>query len=91
MLFRSDCQELRNLLGITAPPLDYRIQRWPQSFPQADVGHLDLVDAIEAALPDGLYLAGSSYRGIGVPDCIRQGRDAAEKAAARLHGKVAVQ
>lgn len=84
-------QELRDLLGITAPPLDYRIQRWPQSFPQADVGHLDLVDAIEATLPGGLYLAGSSYRGLGVPDCIRQGRDAAEKAVAMLNGKVAVQ
>lgn len=79
-------EELRAMLGITAPPLDYRIQRWPHSFPQADVGHLDLVDAIEAALPDGLYLAGSSYRGLGVPDCIRQGRDAADKAAARLNG-----
>jgi oxygen-dependent protoporphyrinogen oxidase len=84
-------EELRDILGITAAPVDYRVQRWPQSFPQADVGHLDLVDAIEAALPDGLYVAGSSYRGIGVPDCIRQGRDAATKAVVRLNGKVAVQ
>ncbi|NJN43284.1 MAG: protoporphyrinogen oxidase [Anaerolineae bacterium] len=81
--------ELRELLGIRAIPLDYRVQRWPKSFPQADVGHLDLVNTIEGALPAGLYVAGSSYRGIGVPDCIRQGRDAAQKAIESCRLKVA--
>ncbi len=70
-------RELRELLDIQVEPSDYRVCRWPAEFPQADVGHLDRVDAIEAALPVGLYLAGSSYRGIGVPDCVRQGRDTA--------------
>ncbi len=76
--------ELKDLLGIEAEPLAYRVVRMPSGFPQADIGHLKLVDQIEAALPAGLYVAGSSYRGIGVPDCIRQGRDAAIKAAAYL-------
>lgn len=75
-------KELRDILDITARPVDYRVVRWAAGFPQADVGHLDLVDAIEAKLLDGIYLAGASYRGIGVPDCVRQGRDAAKQACA---------
>lgn len=68
-------RELGNLLGITAEPLAETTFRWPESFPQADVGHLDRVAEVESLLPPGLALTGSSYRGIGVPDCIRQGRD----------------
>ena len=76
--------ELKDILSIHAEPTDYVTHRWLNSFPQADVGHLDRVARIESALPDGLYLAGSSYRGIGVPDCVRQGRDAAVKAIAKI-------
>ena len=65
--------ELAALVGITAEPLAYRIFRWPNGFPQADVGHLQLVARIEAALPPTITLAGNSYRGIGAPDCARQG------------------
>jgi oxygen-dependent protoporphyrinogen oxidase len=45
------------------------------------MGHLERVSAIEAALErhPGLALAGASYRGLGIPDCIRQGREAAER------------
>jgi oxygen-dependent protoporphyrinogen oxidase len=42
-------------------------------------GHLKRVDEIEKLLPKGLALAGSSYRGIAVPDCIHQGREVARK------------
>lgn len=73
--------ELRDLLTITDAPLAHRIFRWPDGFPQADVGHLQLVDRIEAALPATIALAGNSYRGIGVPDCVRQGTEAAERIA----------
>jgi oxygen-dependent protoporphyrinogen oxidase len=64
--------ELRDLMGITAEPLFYRAYRWHRANPQYDVGHLERVDAIEAALPDGIYLTGSPYRGIGIPDCVYQ-------------------
>ncbi|MCE7989765.1 MAG: protoporphyrinogen oxidase [Caldilinea sp. CFX5] len=73
--------ELRDLLTITDEPVAQRIFRWPNGFPQADVGHLHLVDRIEAALPPTIALAGNSYRGIGVPDCVRQGTQAAERLA----------
>jgi len=77
--------ELSALIGITAKPIKVIPFRWPNSFPQANVGHLDLVTEIESSLPDGVYLAGSSYRGIGVPDCIQQGRQAAKLAQMNLN------
>jgi oxygen-dependent protoporphyrinogen oxidase len=76
--------ELRDLLGLTAAPVDYRIARWPDSYAQADVGHLERVAAIEAVLPPGLYVAGGSYRGLAVPDCVKQGRAAAKLALEQL-------
>src|SRR5581483_2013844 len=66
--------------GLRGEPTAVRIQRWPRSFPQYEPGHLDRVAAIEhdvaAALPH-VALAGAALRGIGVPACIRQGREAA--------------
>ncbi len=81
--------EFKALLNITAAPRDYRVARWPASFPQADVGHLAAVAAIEQALPAGLALAGGSYRGLGVPDCVRQGQAAARQLTAWLAQRVA--
>lgn len=73
--------ELRALLGINAEPLASCGARWPNSYPQAGVGHLALVDEIESALPAGLYVTGSAYRGLGVPDCVAQGVATAQQAA----------
>jgi protoporphyrinogen/coproporphyrinogen III oxidase len=79
-LKRALLHELEELLGVRAEPVFMEAFRWPQSFPQADVGHLSRLAQTESHLPGGLYLAGSSYRGIGVPDCIQQGRKAAAQA-----------
>ena len=76
--------ELKAVLGLQARPLSWRIERWPGQFPQADVGHLERVAEIEHHLPPGLFAAGSSYHGVGVPDCIRQGRTAGEQAVRYL-------
>ena len=74
--------ELRDILGIQAEPLWSRIYRWPRSNPQYDVGHLAHIDALEALCPAGLYLAGSAYRGVGIPDCARQGQETAARVLA---------
>ncbi|HEU4329219.1 MAG TPA: protoporphyrinogen oxidase [Roseiflexaceae bacterium] len=71
--------ELKAVLGIDAAPLWTRIYRWWDSNPQYDLGHLERVDALHALCPPGLLLAGSAYRGVGIPDCIRQGYEAAER------------
>lgn len=72
-------QELFELFGISALPQTYKVFRWQNGFPQAEVGHLELVAEIESLLPADIALAGSSYRGIALPDCIRQGREAIQK------------
>ncbi len=65
--------ELKITMGITATPLVRRIFRWPKGNAQYDVGHLDRVTEMEqlAATIPGLYLTGSAFRGIGLPDCIK--------------------
>ena len=60
-------QELQELLGISAQPQIYQIFRWENGFPQAEVGHLELIDEIEKCLPANIALAGSSYRGLLCP------------------------
>lgn len=73
--------ELRAIMGIEAAPLFTRIHRWHEANPQYDVGHLDRVSALEAALPAGIHVTGSAYRGIGIPDCVHQGQQMAYKVA----------
>ncbi|HET7144587.1 MAG TPA: protoporphyrinogen oxidase, partial [Anaerolineales bacterium] len=77
-------KELAELFGINAAPQTWTVFRWQCGFPQASVGHLKRVDEIEKLLPPNLALAGSSYRGLSVPDCIRQGREAAAKLSLAL-------
>lgn len=80
--------ELRDLLGITAEPIDYRIFRWLKSYPQAAVGHLELVADIERKLPANILVTGSSYRGLSVPDCIQQAQNTAELLTQQLSERV---
>ena len=72
--------ELADLMGVRAEPVMARVFRWAQGNAQYDVGHLDRVRQIKAGCPPGLYLAGSAYEGVGVPDCIHQGQQAASAA-----------
>lgn len=74
-------REFAEILGIRSRPAFARVFRWPRSMPQYEVGHLERVARIEElgkSVPR-LYLIGNAYRGVGVPDCIREGRDAAEQ------------
>jgi oxygen-dependent protoporphyrinogen oxidase len=73
--------ELQQILGLRAEPLFVRVYKWKSAMAQYGVGHLDRLDRIERLrqqLP-GLALAGNGYRGIGVPDCVRSGREAAKQ------------
>jgi oxygen-dependent protoporphyrinogen oxidase len=74
-------EELQTTLGVTAEPLLYRVFMWENAMPQYNVGHLDILQRIDAALENhpGLALAGNGYRGIGIPDCIHSGELAVQK------------
>lgn len=72
--------ELGHLFGVTAAPVFTRVFRWRKSMPQYVVGHparLERITRLLAGHP-GLLLAGASYRGVGIPDCISSGWAAAE-------------
>jgi protoporphyrinogen/coproporphyrinogen III oxidase len=72
-------KELESILGLSARPQFVRIHRSRQAMAQYGVGHLERIQLVRdrvAALP-GLALAGNAYQGIGVPDCIRTGQEAA--------------
>ena len=75
--------ELTEVLGLREEPSEVRVTRWSRAFPQYRVGHLDRVDRIDAALArdlPGVVVAGAALRGIGIPACIGQGRQAARRA-----------
>jgi oxygen-dependent protoporphyrinogen oxidase len=73
--------ELREIAGIGARPRFTRIARWPRSMAQYSVGHGQRVEELEARVAGipGLHLAGNAYSGIGIPDCIRMGKQAAQR------------
>ena len=79
--------DLHTTMGITAAPVEHRITRYRDGFPQYTVGHLDRIAEMEATLvrdaPD-LAVCGMAHRGVGIPACIREARIAAAGLRARL-------
>ena len=75
---------LAETLDIEGDPVVTRLFRFPRQSPQYEVGHLRRVASIEQRLASvpGLFLAGSGFRAIGIPDCIADGRETAARAAA---------
>ena len=76
-------EDLRRMTGINAQPKFVRLRRWIRANPQYIVGHETRLARIADRLRGlpGLALAGASYRGVGIPDCIASGFDAASSAA----------
>ncbi len=74
-------EELELTLGITAEPIVSRVFIWEKTMPQYNLGHPEKLAAIETALAEmpNIALAGNGYRGIGIPDCINSGEQAAQK------------
>jgi protoporphyrinogen/coproporphyrinogen III oxidase len=68
-----------SILNIHGQPLFAHVYRWDRGNPQYDVGHLERVAAIKALQPAGIWLAGAAYGGVGIPDCVRQGREVAQE------------
>ena len=78
--------ELKQILGLSAEPLFARIYKWKGAMAQYGVGHLDRLQRMDSMcqkLP-GLALAGNGFSGIGVPDCVRSGTEAANRVSSLL-------
>jgi oxygen-dependent protoporphyrinogen oxidase len=81
--------ELAEMCGMNAVPGFVEVNRWIKAMPQYTLGHLERLNQIEAALSryGGLILTGAGYRGVGIPDCIRDGAVAAERVVRYLSGE----
>lgn len=77
-------QELRRIMKISADPLFHHVARWPRSMAQYTIGHRDRLKQIEERISNtpGLHIAGNAYYGIGIPDCVKMGREAAARIVA---------
>ena len=73
--------DLARHLGVSWTPREIRLTRWPAAFAQYRPHHRAWVDQVRSAMPSGLFLAGSSYDGIGIPACISSGKTIGEQAA----------
>jgi oxygen-dependent protoporphyrinogen oxidase len=79
------------LLGIAGEPLLTRVYRFERASAQHEVGHMDRMAAIDRALTarPGLYVTGSGFRGVGIPDCVADARATARKVSECLASSAA--
>lgn len=82
-------RDLFELMGIGEEPLFVEVTRLNRSMPQYEVGHIErirrLKERLRTDLP-GTFVTGAAFDGVGIPDCVRQAKDAAEAAASYLSG-----
>jgi oxygen-dependent protoporphyrinogen oxidase len=81
--------DLQKVMGFPIAPLFTVVTRHPGAMQQYATGHLERLELLERELAQQwpqIVLAGASYRGLGIPDCVQQGREAAELLARRLGG-----
>jgi len=78
--------DLERHLGVRFEPDEIRITRWPSAFAQYRPHHAAWVDAVEAALPPGVFVTGAGFRGIGIPACVRAADSVAARASAHSQG-----
>ena len=73
--------EVARVLGANRDPVFVRLFRYPKAMPQYTLGHLDRIDRLDRLLAAtaGVFVAGNSYRGVGISDCIRSGQQAASE------------
>jgi protoporphyrinogen/coproporphyrinogen III oxidase len=77
-------RRLAQVLGPLPTPHLSVVRRWPLSLPQYAVGHLERMAKLEALVATfpGLFLVGNAYYGVGLPDMVCMGREAARRATA---------
>jgi oxygen-dependent protoporphyrinogen oxidase len=77
---------LKELLYITGEPAKNWVHTWSNALPQYKVGHLDRVLALNEALAhmSGFGITGAYLGGVGIPDCIRQAKEAIEKLSTQV-------
>lgn len=83
-LIAACARHLAALLALPAQPEHAAVVRWPGAMPQYEVGHVERVAGIRAALPPGIFVVGQPFDGVGVADCVRTANETAAAVAASL-------
>jgi oxygen-dependent protoporphyrinogen oxidase len=80
---------LREICRVTAEPIYTEVNRWMKAMPQYVLGHLERLEQVDVALSryGGLFLTGAAYRGLGIPDCIRDGAVTADRVVRYFAGQ----
>ena len=80
--------ELKMVMGVSALPERSWVFRWPRAIAQYNVGHIDRLKAIDAALAEtpGLSVCGTAYHGVSFTDAVKSGRNAARTFASSMAG-----
>ncbi|GII54547.1 protoporphyrinogen oxidase [Planotetraspora thailandica] len=83
--------EMTEIMGVRGLPIDSRVTRWGGGLPQYDVGHLDRIARVRAAVAaqPGLAVCGAAYDGVGIPACAASGRTAATRVLEYLNARAA--
>lgn len=84
-------KDLKNSMNIDTAPELVLITRWKKAMPQYTVGHLSRIETVERELTEqlpGVFMAGCSFHGVGIPDCIDQGVAAVDKVLDHLGYKI---
>ncbi|MCY8233096.1 protoporphyrinogen oxidase [Priestia endophytica] len=74
--------DIHKSLGIDAEPIASEVTNWTDQMPNYLIIHPQSVEALESKMAadyPGIILAGCSYYGVGIPDCIKNGADSARK------------
>ena len=77
-------RHLSAVLDFPTRPQASSVVRWLRAMPQYEVGHVERVERIRRNLPPGIFVVGSAYDGVGVPDCVRAAGETAEQVLAHL-------
>ena len=80
-------KDLNKTMNITEKPLFHIVTRWRKAMPQYTVGHLERIAQVKKQLSQelpGVFLAGGSFEGVGIPGCIDQAESAVAKVISHL-------
>ena len=83
-LITACAKHLAALVRLPGMPEHAGVVRWPNAMPQYALGHLDLVARVRRSLPEGIFLVGQAYDGVGIPDCVRAAGETAKAVVAYL-------
>lgn len=81
-LLQIGMEDIQASLGIASKPLTYNVTKWHEVMPNYHITHRQIVESLEAKMTElypNVALAGCSYYGVGIPDCIANGEDTAAK------------